>query len=90
MITYNGITDSQAGWARRCGITKQAMSLRLKRMSLENALSMSKHCQDRSDYADKIDDLGYFISANIDEIRNGLFSAEELKRLAAVKQRNLK
>lgn len=87
MITYNGITDSQAGWARRCGITKQAMSLRLKRMSLENALSMSKHCQERNDQADKVDDLGYLISAHIEEIREGLFSDAELQRLSEIKKR---
>lgn len=87
MITYNGITDSMSGWAKRCGITKQAMSLRLKRMTVENALSMTKYCQERGDYADKIDDLGHIISDDIEEIRKGLFSQAELKRLEKIKKR---
>jgi hypothetical protein len=44
MIEHGGINDTMAGWARRVGISRQAMHLRLSAgWPLELALTEQKH-----------------------------------------------
>lgn len=44
LITYNGITDTISGWARRIGIKQQSLSIRLNQYKwpLERALTQTK------------------------------------------------
>lgn len=39
-ITFGGVTDSSAGWARRLGISRQAMQYRLDRWPSDVAIMM--------------------------------------------------
>lgn len=41
MLTYQGVTMCKKDWAKRLGITSPGLSGRLKRMTVEEALSMS-------------------------------------------------
>lgn len=44
LITYNGITDTITGWAKRIGIKQQSLSIRLNKYKwpLERALAPTK------------------------------------------------
>lgn len=42
MIAFNGETHNIAGWARRIGITREGLRLRLLRMSVRDALTLPR------------------------------------------------
>jgi hypothetical protein len=49
LLTFNGITDSLAGWASRTGLSDGTISYRLsKGMALVDALTLPAHSQTRS------------------------------------------
>ena len=92
-IEFDGFAGSQAEWAARLGISKQAMSLRLLRYPVEIACNMKR--QQRAvdagtDYVagtPKVDGLAEIIIERKSEIVEGLFSGSEKARLATVKLR---
>lgn len=92
-ITFGGVTDSCAGWAKRLGISRQALHNRLKKYPAETAIFMGKKCgaERRQNGVSrlnlpKLDGLSEILHERAHEFSDILTDAER-KRLDAIKAR---